>query len=186
MRAARRSKPDRLVAMADGVDQQRRTLTLVRHAKSSWDDPNVPDHDRPLAPRGLKALGRIRDHIGELGIRPDVVLCSSAVRTRETLDGIREAFAPAPRIEIEDGLYGADADDLLGRLVRLGDEVAGAVVVGHNPGLADLLDLLVAGDDTPEAVPTGAVVVLSFDGPWHDLAPGTASLDSFWQPRPPR
>ncbi|HKA03760.1 MAG TPA: histidine phosphatase family protein [Acidimicrobiales bacterium] len=172
--------------MAPRAGHDRRTLVLVRHAKSSWDEPSLPDHDRPLARRGQKALPRMRDHLERLRIHPDVVLCSSAARTRQTLDGIRAALGKGADIEIEDDLYAADAEDLLARLRRLGDDVNSALVVGHNPGLADLADVLTGNEGAPDAVPTGAIAVLSLNTRWSDLASATASLDSFWQPRPPR
>src|SRR5262245_53987958 len=138
-----------------------RRLVLVRHAKSSWDDPTLGDHDRPLAPRGQKALRRMREHLDESKIRPDVVLCSSARRTRETLQGIEKALGRHAVVEIEDRLYGADAPELLARLRSVGDDAGTVLVVGHNPGLADLIDLLAAGDaSVPEDVPTGAIAVL--------------------------
>jgi phosphohistidine phosphatase len=164
-------------------------LVLVRHAKSSWNDPTLTDHDRPLAARGHKALRRMRAHLEELGIRPDVVLCSSARRTVETLDGIREALGAHPLVEIDDRLYAAGADRLFARLAVLGDEVRCALVVAHNPGIADLVELLTARDDAApplDVVPTGAIAVLSFTGPWRDLGPAVTSLDGIWRPRPPR
>jgi phosphohistidine phosphatase len=167
----------------DGAAPARHRLVLVRHAKSSWDHPGLADHDRPLARRGQKALERMRAHLEERDVAADVVLCSSAVRTRETLDGIRAGLGGHPRIEIEDSLYGAGSEQLLARLARL-DEAAGtAVVIGHNPGLADLVELLAgAGRD----VPTGAIADLSFAGPWSTLGSAAVSLDDLWRPRPPR
>ena len=170
------------------TSDDRHRLVLVRHAKSSWDDPMVADHDRPLAARGHKALRRMRTHLDELDIGPDVVLCSPARRTRDTLDGIREALGRHPRVEIEEVLYAADAEDLVTRLGRLTDEVRSAMIVAHNPGLADLIELLTVphAASLPDAVPTGAIAVLSFAGPWYGLGPAVATLDSFWRPRPPR
>ena len=164
-------------------------LVLVRHAKSSWDDPDLADHDRPLAPRGEKALRRMRQHLEELGVRPDLVLCSSARRTRATLEGIEKAFGHDVVVEVEDRLYAADGHGLLARLQSIGDDVGTVLVVGHNPGIADLIDLLAAGDDARpgvEDVPTGAIAVVSFGAPWASIGPGTGTLDSFWRPRPAR
>ena len=172
--------------MTGGERSNRHQLVLVRHAKSSWDDATVPDHDRPLAGRGHKALRRMQAHLEDRRIRPDVVLCSSARRTRETLDGIRDGLGGHPRVEIEDAVYGADAEDLLARLALIDDDIKRVLVIGHNPGIADLVDLLTARDSPtppPDAVPTGAIAVLSFAGPWRRLGPAAASLDSFWQPR---
>jgi len=159
---------------------ERHRLVLVRHAKSSWDDPALSDHDRPLARRGHKAVKRMRPHLEARGVRADVVLCSSARRTRQTLDGIEAGLGGPPRIEIEDGLYGAGADQILARLARLDDAIATAVLIGHNPGIADVVDLL-AGTD--QDVPTGAIADLSFTGPWSALGSAAVSLDDLWRPR---
>jgi phosphohistidine phosphatase len=85
------------------------TLYLLRHAKSSWGDPELPDHDRPLAPRGERAAALIGEHLRSAGIAPALVLCSSAVRARETLDRV----APEGELRIEPELYGAEEHDLL-------------------------------------------------------------------------
>lgn len=170
----------------------RRDLLLVRHAKSAWDDPSLADHDRPLAPRGAKALRRLRDHLRSAGHRPDVVLCSSARRTVETLGGIRAALPKRTKVEITDELYLADADAMLALLHGHAGKVRCAMLIGHNPGTEDLA-LLLAGSGEPELLarleakfPTGAAASLSFDGAWADLAPGTAHLDDLFVPRPPR
>jgi phosphohistidine phosphatase len=172
--------------MSDAGDHGRRHVVVVRHAKSSWDDPALADHDRPLAPRGRKAVRRLRDHLEGLAVRPDVVLCSSSRRTRETLEGISPALGGA-RVEIESELYGADVEELLARLRRIDDPVTCALLIAHNPGVADLTDLLLApgaaGDAVIDAFPTAAAAVLSFAAPWRELQPGSASLESFWSPR---
>ena len=78
-----------------------RHIVVIRHAKSSWDDPSIADHDRPLSKRGRNALSRLRDHIEGLELRPELVMCSSSLRTRETLAGIRAAFGRKARVEFE-------------------------------------------------------------------------------------
>ncbi len=157
----------------------------MRHAKSSWDDPGVADHDRSLAPRGRKAVRRLREYLAQLAPRPGLVLCSSSRRTRETLDGILPALGHDVPIEIDRELYGADADQLLTRLRRIDDDIACVLMIGHNPGMADLIDLLVDHDDGPagEPFPTAAVAVLSFGGRWQTLEPASTSLKHFWTPR---
>lgn len=170
----------------------RRRLLLVRHAKSAWDDPALADHDRPLAERGERALPRLRAHLDGAGLRPDHVLCSSARRTRQTLDGIRPLVPAGVPIEVDRGFYLASAPAILDRVRRLGDAVACAWVIGHNPTMQDL-GLLLAGDGDPgdleqlrRKLPTGAAVTLSFDGAWSGLAAGRADLDDLFTPRPPR
>ena len=166
-----------------------RRLLLLRHAKSSWDEPHLADHDRPLSGRGRRAARALLDHLTETDAVPELVLCSSAVRTMETLDGIRGALPPGTTIEIEGGLYAADVDELLARLRRVSETVGSAMLIGHNPGLEDLAMLLVgAGDAAARSAmeakfPTAALAHLSVDGPWRELAPGVATLGDFWTPR---
>jgi phosphohistidine phosphatase len=161
-------------------------LLLIRHAKSSWDDPALSDHDRPLAPRGRRAAERMRAHLEGGDLRPGLVLCSSSKRTRETLDILAPAFADAER-SIEEELYGADRTELLERLHEVPDDIRTVALIGHNPGVQDLA-LKLAGEGTDmdrirEKFPTGALAVLGFDGPWPGLGGGTARLLSFVAPR---
>jgi phosphohistidine phosphatase len=166
---------------------KRRTLVLVRHAKSSWDEPTLADHDRPLAPRGQKATRKMAAHLEGVRPRPDLVLCSTARRTQETLAGIRDGLGGRARVELERGIYEADADELLNRLREVDDDVRCAVVIAHNPGLEDLLCWLAAeGEPVPDAFPTGAIAVVSFTGPWGHLGPRSATVEGTWRPRPPR
>jgi phosphohistidine phosphatase len=161
-----------------------RTLYLLRHAKSSWDDPGIPDRERVLAPRGRKASKRIASHLDREGIRPELVLCSPARRTRETLDRIGDALG-APKVVFDEQLYGADDDELLSRLHEVPDRFGSVMLVGHNPGIADLLALLAADRRSlPGEVPTGALATLSVPvDEWADLAPHSARLDAFVVPR---
>ncbi len=169
----------------------RRHLLLLRHAKSAWDDPTLDDHDRPLAPRGVKAGERLRDHLGDRADRPRVVLCSSAVRTVQTLAAIRPALSKRTTVSIEDGLYLAGAGTWLARIGELDDAVECAMAIGHNPGLEDLADLLIGSGphdlrhQLATKFPTGALATISFKGVWRDLAPGTGRLDEYFQPRKP-
>ena len=83
-----------------------RVLYLLRHAKSSWADDTLADHERPLANRGVRNAERMAAHLLDVHVEPDLVLCSSAVRTRQTLDLVKRSIGEAP-VQIEDGLYGA-------------------------------------------------------------------------------
>jgi phosphohistidine phosphatase len=161
-------------------------LLLIRHAKSSWDDPALSDHDRPLAPRGTRAAQRLRAHLEGSDLRPDLVLSSSSRRTRETLELLAPAFGTAER-SIEDGLYGADGTELLERLRGVPDDVSTVALIGHNPGIQDLAsELAGAGKDLDrirEKFATGALAVLGIDAAWRDLATGSARLLSYVSPR---
>ena len=165
-------------------------IYLMRHAKSSWDDPGLADHDRPLAKRGRKAARRLGDHFREAGVTPDLVLCSSAVRATETLEGVRAGLPPETRVEIEGGLYGAGADALLRRLRALPEEVGAAMLIGHNPAIEALAAELAGekGDDDARArmqakYPTGGLATLGFDGSWSGLDWEGARLEAFVVPR---
>ena len=93
-------------------------LLLLRHAKSSWDEPRLDDFDRPLTKRGTKAAAAIGRHIEQAGLVPSLVLCSTAVRTRATVAlALREIDAKAPEIVFDDALYLADAEPLLAHLL---------------------------------------------------------------------
>src|SRR5437868_8884110 len=96
-----------------------RHLYLMRHAKSSWDDPGVDDHDRPLAPRGKQAMKLMARRLRKEGVHPDLVLCSSAKRARQTLERILPSLGGGVRIEVEDELNTFDAEVLYRRLRRV-------------------------------------------------------------------
>ncbi len=164
-------------------------LFVLRHAKSSWDDPGIDDHERPLAPRGRRAVKVLAEHFKMHGVDPALILCSSSRRTRETLEGIGlggEAL-------IEDELYAASPGQLLERLQRISDEVDSAMVIGHNPAI-QVLVLRLAGAGRTEAngsqlhevqrkFPTGACATLTFDGEWSELRAGGARLEAFVRPK---
>ena len=156
-------------------------LLLLRHAKSSWDDPALADHDRPLAARGRRAAKLIGAHLRRERIPISLVLCSSARRARETLDLV----ASPGEIQIERGLYGASADQLLERLRRVPDEVDAVMLIGHNPAIQDLgVRLAGGGSELAERkFPTGALATLTFAGPWRALQPSHAGLAAFVKPR---
>jgi phosphohistidine phosphatase len=158
-----------------------RHLLLLRHAKSSWDDPAVADHDRPLAPRGHKAAKLIGARLRTDKTPISLVLCSSARRARETLDLV----APPGKIEIDDRLYGASADELLQRVRNVPDDVQVVMLVGHNPAIHDLaVELLLDPDHLAAAkFPTAALATLAFTGSWRSLAPRRAELVAFIKPR---
>jgi len=166
-----------------------RTLLVLRHAKSSWGEPAVSDHDRPLTSRGTRAAEQIAAHLRREGTRPALVLCSSARRAQETLDTLRPAIGESADVRIENDLYGADATTILRRLHGVDPAVACAMVVGHNPGLQHLvIDL--AGDGDASALaqvrtkfPTAALATVTFDAEWSRLRAGGGQLTSLVLPR---
>ena len=167
------------------------TLALLRHAKSSWDNPNSSDFDRPLNPRGQKNAPEAGMALRELGARPDLILCSPAKRTRETLDLVLPHLkGPAPTIQFEEALYHASAGQMLDRLRQTKDSAAAVLLVGHNPGL-HALALTLAGSGAAadlallsERYPTSAIALIRFDVvKWRELAAAKGHLMDFWTPR---
>ena len=167
-----------------------KTLLLLRHAKSSRDDPALDDFERPLTSRGQDAalrMGRyLRDKVG----KPDLVLCSAAVRTRQTLDRIIEAFGSGIEMRALKGLYLAEPNRLLAAVRRAPDDVRRLLLVGHNPGLGTLATQLCARGDAAllrrmaEKFPTGALAEIRFDiEHWADAAPEHGRLRDFVVPR---
>jgi phosphohistidine phosphatase len=162
-----------------------RQVFVLRHAKSSWDDPQLSDHDRPLAPRGRRATKLLADYVAAENIRPAQVLCSSARRTIETYEGVQ----PSGELSIECGLYGASGDELLERLRRTPADITSVMLVGHNPAVQMLVLALAAASGSADLAaaqqkfPTGALATLVFDCSWSDLAPGAADLVSLIRPR---
>lgn len=160
--------------MADATDvgsDSKRRLILLRHAKSDW--PDVPDHDRPLAKRGRKdapVVGRwLRDH----GYLPEVVVCSTARRTRQTWELVAPEVDRSPSVHFEPRAYAASPLTLLYLARELPDRYRAALLIGHNPGIEDLANSLAAAE---LRFPTAAVAVFEFTGHWPDLAPGQARL----------
>ncbi|GGG41545.1 phosphoglycerate mutase [Caldovatus sediminis] len=172
-----------------------RQLLLLRHAKSCWDDPRLPDHARPLNARGRRGAAAMARTMRELGLAPEVVLVSSARRTLQTL----EALAPlpdSPIVEPLDALYLATPQTLLATLRRVPETARSVLLIGHNPGLHELALALVgaAGVAAPppgaadavrrltEAFPTGALAEFAIATPWRLLEPGGGRLVRFLVP----
>ena len=169
----------------------RRHLVLVRHAKSAWDAPSMPDHERPLAPRGVRALRRLGDHLAGTECAAELVLCSSARRTVDTLDGIRPSLPTRADVRVEPQIYGASSHALLARLRDVHDDVGCVMIIGHNPGLQDLALLLGDADESHRPAPlltkfpTAAAATLSFETSWTEIGPGVATIEELFTPRPP-
>jgi phosphohistidine phosphatase len=169
--------------------KQNKQLVLLRHAKSSWDDPFVEDFDRPLAKRGRNAAGQVAEWFGRHRIRPDLILCSPAVRTRETLALVKDALGDGAEVDYDKALYLAEPDELLERIRATDDAVTCLMVIGHNPGMQELaLGLLGPGAKKnrarlEEKFPTAAIA--RFRVPvarWTELQPGRAALVDFVRP----
>jgi phosphohistidine phosphatase len=164
------------------------TLYLLRHAKSSWADPSLPDQERPLAPRGIRDAQRIAKHLVRLGIEPELVLCSSAERTRETLELVRPALGASSTVRLEAELYAASSEELLNRIRAVPEAVASVMLIGHNPGLQDFaLFLTSAGGELGRLkakFPTAALATLTLPTTtWSRLSKADALLAGFAVPK---
>jgi phosphohistidine phosphatase len=167
-----------------------KTLILVRHAKSSWDDPRLADDRRPLSGRGNRQAPKIGAWLERAGLLPDAILCSTAVRTRETLAHLTAAWQSAPPATFTDALYMPAADQLIAtvrRHARDNGSAARLMIVGHNPSLqAAALDLIGEGDAADRSaiaskLPTSAVVAIGF-ADWPALKAGAGTLRRFMTP----
>ena len=181
--------------MAEDPD---RTLVLFRHAKSAW--PDVADHDRPLARRGIQAAPVMGRWLREAGLRPGQVLCSTARRARETWQFAQAGLAATPPVTFDARIYEADATDLLALIREVPPATGTLLLIGHNPAIEDLARLLAAapgaaagsgpGGSRPGDLermrakfPTAAIAVLQPAGTWHGLAKSRARLTAFVTPR---
>jgi phosphohistidine phosphatase len=164
-----------------------KTLYLLRHAKSSWEDPTLADHDRPLASRGHRASKVIADQLRRQRITPTLVLCSSSARTRQTLERISVGLGDEIEVRIEEGLYMASSSDLLDRLHQVDARVDSVMLIGHDPAIRELALLLARSgvhlERLREKFPTAALATLAFQGSWGELTPGAAELVAFVKPR---
>ncbi|MCU7826661.1 SixA phosphatase family protein [Kitasatospora sp. DSM 101779] len=165
-----------------------RTLVVLRHAKSAWPE-GVPDARRPLGPRGLRDAPEAGRWLVDRGWVPQTVVCSPALRTRQTLELAAAAWDEAPPVVFDERVYAADGGDLVEVVRGLDPAVSTALLVGHQPGVQDLVEFL-AVDSGGEAMerlrtkfPTSGLAVLALTGPWRSAAGSSARLLDFAVPR---
>lgn len=160
-------------------------LILTRHAKSAWDDPLTPDHDRPLNERGHAAAADLGQWLSSRGYVPDEVLCSDAERTRKTWAGIAPALSTTPNLELKPALYHAGPEVMLAVLRHAKGDVV--MMIGHNPGISEFAARIAAHAPTnPEFLryPTGATLVVDLNiETWADAGFGMGVVDDFIVPR---
>lgn len=162
-----------------------KTLLVLRHAKSDRSDAGLRDHDRPLAPRGERDAPQMGMALLALGMIPDCILTSTAVRARETARLVAAVMAYSGEVVEEPGIYGASVDALLDAL-RACDEERVVLLVGHNPGLEELVCLLTGGQEAQPVVrlPTAALVCLTLDiEDWHEIHEACGQLEWLLTPR---
>ncbi|MFJ9614477.1 SixA phosphatase family protein [Streptomyces noursei] len=168
------------------VDTPRR-IVLLRHAKAEWSDES--DHERPLADRGRKDAPVAGRWLAGAGVAPELTLCSTATRTRETWKLVVSELPHRPKTVYDERLYEASLGELIAILNETSDEVSDLLVVGHNPGVHALADAL-AGEAEGDLLarmnrsgfPTASMAVLTFNGTWKAVEHGIGRLVAFWSP----
>ena len=167
-----------------------KTLTLLRHAKSGWDDAVKRDFDRPLNAKGRRAAAAMGRHLRGLGVNFDYLIASPALRVSETLDGFASGYGALPEVVADRRVYLASAEMLLDVVRGLPGRAERVLLVGHNPGLEDLVLILTPDEDGPfrdaveEKYPTASVAELRLPvEDWGSVEPGAAELARFVRPR---
>jgi phosphohistidine phosphatase len=166
-----------------------RRLVLLRHAKSAW-PAGVPDHERPLAGKGRRNAKAAGEWLRQQGPAVDLVLCSDAVRARQTWEIASAALASRPELTLLPALYGADPQDVVELLREHAGAAATVLLVGHEPTMSGTSTLLAGAGSDPDALnrigrkfPTSAISVLRTGRRWAELGPGQAVLETFAVPR---
>jgi len=159
-----------------------KTLLIMRHAKSSWKDTHLKDRERPLNKRGKRNAPQMGELLLEKDLVPQIILSSSALRARQTAEAVVEKTGYPGKVDYQDSLYMAEAEEYIKKLRRLPDDVERVLVIGHNPGLESLLPLLA---HRVESLPTAAIAFLSLPiQRWKELNKNTdAELVELWKPK---
>lgn len=154
----------------------------MRHAKSSWKDPSLHDHERPLNKRGQRDAPLMGLLANDNELIPNIILCSTAKRARQTVDKFLETCDFPGEIEYDDSLYHADYATYLDLLSELDDEIQRAMIVGHNPEMSYFLQVIC---DEYEHMPTSALAHISFPiDDWNSLkTKWDGKLENLWKPR---
>jgi phosphohistidine phosphatase len=172
------------------IDAHAMRLMLLRHAKSEKAEPGMTDRDRGLTARGRNDAARIGTYMAHHALIPDRVLVSAARRTRATWERLGPAFSSPPPVNFEDRLYNAGPDAILALLRELDRSAPAMLVIGHNPGLHEIAQILIAAGDIEarerlnEGLPTAGLAVIDFAGEdWQKLHPRSGRLERFASPR---
>lgn len=165
-------------------------LTIVRHAKSSWGNEDLDDFDRPLNKRGHKAALQIGEELKKRGFKFDLVLASPALRVRETLQGIEQGYGAELQVEWEPEIYDASEATLFKLVRRIPERAHAPMLVGHNPGLQQLILALTRQDDgglrerIATNLPTGAVALVELPAPrWAEMMEESGLIRELILPR---
>lgn len=161
-------------------------LTLLRHAKSSWKDDNLSDIDRPLAKRGLRDAPAMGQRLALKGLSPELLLSSSAVRTRQTAELVQPFFKnPSPKLTLEPAIYLARPGELLGVLAAVSDDIDELVLIGHNPGFTQLANMLLPDLALGNLPTAGAVAIDCETQSWRHLDRAQFKLRFYDYPKKP-
>jgi phosphohistidine phosphatase len=160
-----------------------KTLILVRHAKSSWADPHLTDHDRPLNKRGADDAPRMGRRLAKRGDLPEVIVTSSALRALETAKIFASKLEiPTGAVLVEPKIYGAGVEQLIDLIQDFDEGVRSVLLVGHNPTMSELVHRL-TGEELGE-LPTCSVVTLRVgSGDWSSVGKKTLDLIDFDYPK---
>ena len=161
-------------------------LYVYRHAKASRDDPTLEDHARPLTDRGAADAEHMAKNAKQLGIKPQLIWCSTAKRARQTLDPMLPELKKAT-VEHVDWLYDAGPDEIIRELCDVDDSVDSVMVVGHNPTFQELAVELAAGGDRlaalREKMATGSIAVIELPDSWAKVKPQSGQLAAYIEPK---
>jgi phosphohistidine phosphatase len=151
-----------------------KTLLLLRHAKSDWDDTSLPDFDRPLADRGKRDAPRIGEALAARGAIPDRIFSSPATRARQTIEAVVKSAKLSTNPEFDESIYGATAGNLISFIKSLPDSSSCVLLVGHNPSFEEVASRL-SGEHVP--MPTAALACIEFPTDhWRDVEEGHGTL----------
>ena len=162
-----------------------KTVYIVRHAKSSWEDPYIPDHFRKLIPEGEQRTAKIAKHLRVKFVNPELIITSSATRALDTAKIIAEELHyPLDQLNINSGFYKADRDEIMETLYYLPDEVESVMVVGHNPTFTDLVNSFLKSEERISKFPTSAVAAFRFKTEhWEEIDTAKSHLEFLITPK---
>ncbi|MBP9122376.1 MAG: histidine phosphatase family protein [Ignavibacteriaceae bacterium] len=161
-----------------------KTIYLVRHAKSDWDDPSIRDFDRPLNKRGKNNAPAMGKLLKQQGIIPELVITSTAMRAKTTAELVTAEIGIKPdKMVYEKELYLASAQEIFLLIKETPPEYNSVMIVAHNPGITELLNRLTGGNNFVANIPTCGVAELQFEGEWIKLASGKCLLEKFLVPK---
>lgn len=157
-------------------------LLLMRHAKSSWKDISLGDHDRPLNSRGKSDAPRMGAHLSSVGLVPDVILCSTAKRAKQTAKYLLQECPVDSGVIYLSSLYHGGAEEFIEALEELGDDIDTAMIIGHNPGMEYSIEDFCGVD---EVMPTAAIAHIQFElTAWNEIGTvDSAKLIALWCPK---